>query len=116
MSLLMFQLLEGEHKNLSHVWGQLHSWMLTLVFFSNNTGKKNFYIEFCQIPTNFPVGFLSSSLVLKHLAWSVGGDSGLYSQRINDTAMTQLLTGLDWSKHEKAKSCVPETLAVPLGC
>lgn len=79
-----------------------------------------------KILSDFPVGFPLSSLFQQH-AWSDSGETGLYSQRINNIVMTQLLTGdgLYQLKHEKPScrlshrlnpSSIPEMPPVPRCC
>lgn len=82
--------------------------------------------KFCKNLDKLPSRISSSSLFQQH-AWSHSGETGLYSQRINNIVMTQLLTGngLYQLKHEKPScrlshvlnpSCIPETPLVPHCC
>lgn len=75
---------------------------------------------------NFTIGF-SLPPLFQQQAWSDSGETGLYSQCINNIVMTQLLTGdgLYQLKHEKPScrlSCllnpsgIPATLPVPHCC
>lgn len=67
---------------------------ILLLFFCFLKKKKN--------PDKLP-NWISSSSRLQCQAWSDRGETGLYSQRINNIVMTQLLTGdgLGQLKHEK---------------